>query len=181
MDFSEKILIGILVSVLAWLITNVVMFFLKRYRLENAIVSDVTYHMLGVKEAKDYFEKLFEGTIKENQVIEHTAHYTKDEYELYKSMQNDLVRFFGKRKLLKIIKFYKAFWELEVLIEGFMCDLSKWKDEKKSLSKEDINFLQKKRARIVKLCDILTQREIVSLNDLPDDYRGRIEPSTIIL
>ena len=181
MDFSEKILVGILASVLAWLITNIVMFFLKRYRLENAIVSDVTYHVLGVKEAKDYFEKLFQRTIKENQIIEHAAHYTKDEYELYKSMQNDLVRFFGKRKLIKIIKFYKTFWELEVLIEGFMLDLSKLKDEKKSLNKEDVEFLGKKQTRIVKLCDILTQKEVCKLNDLPDDYRGRIEPSTIIL
>ncbi|MBI2438627.1 MAG: hypothetical protein HYV36_07440 [Lentisphaerae bacterium] len=181
MDFSETILVGILISVLAWLITNVAMFFLKRDRLANAIVTDVTYHVLSVKEAKEYFEKLFQRTIKENQVIEYTAHYTRDEYELYKSMQKDLVRFFGKQKLLKIIKFYKAFWETEVLIEGFMLDLSKWKDEKRSLSKEDIEFLQKKQTRIMKLCEILSKKEICRLDDLPEDYRGRIEPSIIIL
>lgn len=181
MDFSEKLLVGILVSVLAWLVTNAVMFFLKRYRLENAIISDVTYHTLGVMEAKDYFEKLFQLTIKENQPIDYAAHYIRDEYELYKAMQNDLIRYFGKRRLIKIIKYYKAFWELEGLFEGFMFDLTKWKDEKRSLSKQDVEFLQKKKIRIVKLCDILTHKEICKIDDLPDDYRGRIEPSTIIL
>jgi hypothetical protein len=96
-------------------------------------------------------------------------------------MQDDLIKLFGKRKLLKIIKFYKTFWELEVLIEGFMLDLVKWSDEKRFLTKQDIEFLQKKQIRIVKLCEILTQKEIHSLDDLPEDYRGRIEPSTIIL
>ena len=50
--------------------------------------------------------------IKENQTIEYAAYYTKDEYELYNSMQQDIVKLFGKRKLIKIIKLYKTFWEL---------------------------------------------------------------------
>ena len=180
MDFSEKILAGILVSVLVWLITNAVMFFLKRYRLECAIISDIAYHVMGVREAKGYFETLFQSFIKENQSIDYAAYYTKDEYELYKSMQQELVKLFGKKKLLKIMKFYKTFWELEVLSEGFMADIATWKAEKRSLSEKDVKYLRKKQTRILKLCDILTQKEICKIDDLPDDYRGRIEPSIII-
>jgi hypothetical protein len=71
MDFSEELLLGILGTIIAWLVTNIVMFFLKRYRLENAIISDITYHMLGVKEAKDYFIRLFQNTIKEGKPVEY--------------------------------------------------------------------------------------------------------------
>jgi hypothetical protein len=95
-------------------------------------------------------------------------------------MQQDLIKHFGKRKLLKIIKFYKAFWELEVLIEGFMADMAKWKDQKRVLSTSDIEYLSLKKERIIKLCNILAQKEILKLDDLPDDYRGRIEPSIIM-
>jgi hypothetical protein len=64
MSNSDKVLIGIFISVAAWLITNVVMFVLKRYRLQCAIASDISYHILGVREAKDYLDKLFQNVIR---------------------------------------------------------------------------------------------------------------------
>lgn len=180
MNIAEKLLVGILISVLAWIITNVVMFFIKKYRLSSALIADISYHVLGVKEGKDYFEKLFNNYIKENQAIEYAAYFSKDEYELYKCVQSDLVKYFDKRNLVRIIKFYKGLWELEALSEGLTNDLMKWKEEKRVLNKDDVKFLCRKKIRIIKLCDILTQKEISKIEDLPDDYRGRIEPSTII-
>lgn len=179
MDFATKLLLGILASVVAWLISSVVMFFLKRRRMENAIVCDLEYRAFDAIEGKNYLAKLFAGGIKAGQGIDYASRYTRDENDLYKSMQTDLIRLFGRRRLLKIIKVYKAYQELDVLTEGLMLDLTEWKDAKKSLSEDDVNFLLKKKERIVRLCDILTKREIHTVDDLPDDYRGRAGPDSV--
>ena len=181
MTFVQALLLGILVSISAWLVTNVVLYFLRRHRLKCAIISDIAYHLVGVKEALEYLDGLFQKTLKKGETIKYTHHYTRDDYELYKAVQGDLTKFFGKSNLIKIVKFYKAFWELETLCQGLMLDLQRWRDEKRTLSAEDISYLKKKRDRIKKLGGLLTQRDVKDIKDLPDDYRGRLEPSTMII
>ncbi len=181
MAYYEKLLVGILITVLAWLINGIVMFLLKRNRLSSAIVSDISYHIRDVKEGKEYLLSFFERKIKENQVIEYVPRYTKDEYVLYKCIQQDIVKLFGKHKLLKIMKFYQGFAELEVLFDGLSVDLMKWKEEKRVLNKSDVEFMNRRLTRIVKLCDIVAAKDISKLDDLPEDYRGRIEPSATVL
>lgn len=180
MSFNEKLLLGIFIGIITFLVTNIILFILKRMRVRAALLSDISYHIIELREIINFLDKLFEFDIVENKIISYSAYYTKDEFDFYKSLQKDLMIYFGKNNILKIIKFYKSIWEVHVLMEGFMNDLTKWQGEKRVLTKNDIAWLKRKKERIVRLITVLTTKDINKLMDLPEDYRGRIEPSTLI-
>lgn len=180
MTVSDYVLSGILVSIFGWLFTNILLFVLKKQRLSSAIIADVNYHLKGVKEAKDYINKFFDRNIIEGRVIDNAAYFTKEEYDIFKSMQKELFKYYGEKKLTKIIRFYKAFWELEVIIDGFMLDVRTWKNEKRKLTRDDVDFMLKRKDRIIKLAELITKADIKNINDLPDDYMGRVAPDTLV-
>ena len=48
----------------------------------------------------------------------------------------------------------------------------KWSAEKRQLKKDDIQYITKRKDRIISLLDLITEREINKLADLREDYRG---------
>ena len=172
MNSSEKLLIGILTVIIGWIITNVILFFLKRYRLKCAIIADIQHHLMGAKEAKVFLFNYFEKNIKEGHNINYPTVFTRSEYELYNSIQKELIDYFGKKNLLKIIKIYSCLWESEAWLVGLTNVFVKWSTENRKLSSEDINFLRDRKDRIIKLLDIITEKKINKLKDLREDYRG---------
>jgi hypothetical protein len=180
MTLSEKILAGIAVGLIVWFVQIIVSYFVQKKRLESAMIVDINYHLLGVGEAKNFLNSLAEKIVIEGKEITYCAHYTRDEYELYKSLQPILYKYFDKNSIEKTTKFYKAFWELEVLLEGMMKDLWNWKDNKTILNKDDIEYFKAKKARIESLAQLLTRERITKIADLPNDYRDRKGPEYII-
>lgn len=181
MTVSDYVLAGILVSIVGWSFTNTLLFILKKHRISTAIIADVNYHLKGVKEAKDYINKFSDRNLIAGQIIDQAAYYTKEEYDIFKNMQKELFIYYGKKKLTKIIRFYKAFWELEVIIDGFMLDVRTWKKDRRTLTKDDVDFMLKRKDRIIKLSDLISKAEIKCINDLPDDYMGRVAPDTLVI
>ncbi len=181
MSFNEKLTLGILIGISTFFLTNIIIFLLKKKRINASILSEISYQISDLKEMSNFLQVLFQSTIIKDSKIEYSAYFTKEEFNIYNALQKDLSLYFGKRKLIKILKVYKAFWEINILMEGFFKDLTKWSDEKRILTNEDINWLKRKSDRIIKLISILTSKEIYKIEDLPDDYRGRIEPSTLLL
>jgi hypothetical protein len=70
--------------------------------------------------------------------------------------------------------------EVNVLMDGLAKDILKLYEEKKTLDGDEISYLKRKKDRISALVNILTRKEFKKLRDLPEDYRGRISPQTII-
>ncbi len=180
MTLSEKILSGIAVGIIVWSVKYIVSYFVQKKRLESALIVDINYHLLGVNESKSFLNGLTDKVVQEGKPVKYCAHFTRDEYDLYKSVQNLLFKYFGKDSIEKITKFYKAFWELEVLFEGLMKDLWEWKDQNKILDKEDVEYFKLKRSRIESLATLLTRDNIKKISDLPNDYRDRKGPEHII-
>ncbi len=172
---TEELLVGILVVIIGWFSTNIIVFLLKRYRLKAAIIADINNHLLGAKDARTYLNNLFEQIIKENKPIEYAFRFIKSENLLYKSMQEDLIKFFGKKNLIKIIIIYDRLWEAENAIEALMGLIIKWRNEKRVLSGNDIEFLKSNRNKVIKLIDVITEKEIKGLEDLKEDYRGHLK------
>ena len=180
MTLSEKILAGIAIGLIVWLIKLIISYFVQKKRLESALVVDINYHLLGISEARSFLNGLDEKVVIEGKTISYCAHYTKDDYELYKSVQTLLFKYFDKNSIEKITKFYKAFWEVEVLFEGLMKDLWSWKEDKKILDKEDIEYFKAKKSRVESLVQLLTKDSIRKIGDLPSDYRDRKGPEHIL-
>lgn len=155
--------------------------FVYKSRVQTGLLTELCYQANQVEEASEYVEKLFDGSIEAGSEIKHSAHYTPENYEYFKSITCDLPIYLSKNKLSKTIKFYKALEEFDTLVDGLMKDLTILKSEKKKITQEDMDFLKRKRDRIVALKKIICSSKLISLNDLPDDYRDRLKPPTIIM
>lgn len=172
MQFAEKIWSGILISLVAWMITNVSIFFLKKNRVSTALVTDIKLRISGMKEYQSFLDKLFSEYVGVGKVIEMGAYFTGEGYELYKSLQQDLIKYYGKRNLENIIKFYKYSFELDTLVSGLLTDICKYNDNKTSLSVGEVKLLANRKERIIRIINILAGKEIMKIKNLPYDYRG---------
>jgi hypothetical protein len=184
MESHIKLLLGMLTTVvgtiIVWAITNIILFFIRKHRLKQAILIDIDFLMLAALENKNFLELFCERQIKESNIIEYSVHYTKEKLDFYKSMHSDLIKFIDNNTLQKIIKFYNSFQAMEALMEGFFKDITIAYEKKVELEKRQIDYLKAKANRIIKLCESLSNRYRIGMLDaLPDDYII-IPPSTII-
>jgi hypothetical protein len=181
MDIATKLLVGILVSVVAWSITSISMFLLKRRRMRDALLCDIAIRAVNVVENRKYIEALFDDVIKEGKKIAYSCRYTRTDDSLYKSTLGELIRVSDRRTLLKITKAYTMLDELDILAEGFFLDITKWREKERILSEDDVRFLRKKKERILSMCDLAPKPEIKGLSDLRDDYQGKLGPESLLL
>ena len=180
MLFAEKIWTGILISLVAWMTTNASIFFLKKKRVDAAILTDIKLRISGMKEYQVFLDKLFSEYVGVEKIIEMGAYFTGEGYELYKSLQQDLIKYYGKSNLENIIKFYKYSFELDTLVCGLLTDIGKYKDNKTSLSADEVKILANRKERIVRIINVLAAKEIVKIKNLPYDYRGLTDSASII-
>lgn len=180
MTLSDKILSGLSVAFIIWLTQAAFSYLIKKHRLEKALIVDIHYHLLGISEAKNFINMLFEKVIKEGNTIKRTFHFAEDDYGLYKSVQNLLFAYFKHDKIEKLIKFYKLLWEAEHAIIGLIKDLEELKVKGESISADDFDFLQSKKERINSLLGILNINNVKKIDDLPGDYRHRKGPEHMV-
>jgi len=179
MSFEEKVLSGILVGLVVWLITKAAMYFLKRERIKAGLITDIEFHIKSIRESNEYLKEWL-PSLKRDATIEYSARHTANDYAYFRSVLPVLPEYFEKNVLTRILRFYKSIEEYDVLLGGFFFDVSGWKIEKRKLSEEDLSYLVRKMGRITSLGKILAERPITDLRSLPIDFEGKIPAASII-
>ena len=180
MTLTDRILATILGGLALWLITKVVSYFVKRSRIQAALLADIAIHIAGAMKQRDAVAKLIENHVSEGQKLPFPISYDVGEYLLYKSLQKDLPEYLRKTEIVKVVKFYQALWEMDVSIKGLASTLGKWEENDVVLSKEQVAHAKRWKERVDSYCQILTGRDVRELTDLPDDYRLVKGPETVV-
>src|SRR5208337_338144 len=110
----ESIQATILATLVGWLITNVVSFFVRRGRLRAALLADIMLNVAGANEQRATLAKLITNQVIAGRTIAFPIFYNVGEYLLYKAIQQDLPKYLRKSELVKVVKFYQALWTLDV-------------------------------------------------------------------
>jgi len=177
---AEKLLLTIIGALLIWVIKEISNHFIKRSRLKAGLVADIMLYIAGAKEQRGAVKILVEDTAQEGRKLPFPISYNVGQYNFYNSIQRDLPAYLSKSELVKVIKFYQAIWELDVLINGLATTLGLWEREKHELTDRDIRHITKRKARIDSFCEAITSKEINSILDLPDDYRQVKGAETVV-
>lgn len=177
---TDKLLVTIIGGLVLWMIKELIVHQVKKRRLKAAILSEISVLAASVKETKQFLEGAFSTTLKKGEKVEYSADYTPEEFDVYNVHAPTLTSYLSMDELERVIKFYRGVKEFEVLCVGFFRDLNEWKKQNHQLSEEDVQYLAKKKARIISIATILDRKEIGSLKDLPNDYRGQLTPETIV-
>jgi hypothetical protein len=170
--FIQNIIIGASIIVVGWIITNIVLFILKNFKLRNAILTDISFKIEELKECKDFLLKYSDELIRINETITRAPRFTKDELILFRTIFPTILNCFNIKNYIKIIKFYGIFDEINML---------KFKDDKRILEENDVVYLNRKKDRIIKLIDIILQKVINKISDLPNDYSDRVSPTSLVI
>ncbi len=180
MTLTDKLLVTILSGLLIWIIKDLTVYFLQRNRIQAALLTEVAFLIEAVTEAKRYLEESFQKTVQTGKEVQYSAAFTAEERNIYKEYSPVLTSYLAERNLVRLIKFYRAVQEFEVLCTGFFSDLTEWKKQKHTLTDDDVRYLDRKKARIVSIANIITARSVHKISDLPEDYRGELGPGTIV-
>jgi hypothetical protein len=177
---TETPLIGILVGIIIWLVTNAASFLLRGYRLKNALIEDIRHRISNLEEIESYLDEYFKNNIKEGVSLEDYARYTKEKFPFYEDVREDLYKYFGTKRLITIMRCYEALEEIEILMAGLNRDFYEYGKKKVKLSAGDVILFERKKDRIISVVKILNRTEIRSMSDLPTDYRGMMSAASII-
>lgn len=151
-----------------------------RSRIENSLLSDIKLNIEQIKEAYDYLKKYESKFLIKGTTLNYIDRFRSTENTFYQSHAKELPIYFSYKTLNKISKFYYTFWELQILMEGFVNFLSYLSKNKISLSDNEIERAKNKLLRIYKLCELIQKNQIGSLSNLLENYEGRISPDTMI-
>ncbi len=116
----------------------------------------------------------------EKEIIKRAPRFSRDHLVLFKTMMPTMVTYLGNRNLLKVIKFYGTFDEINMLVEGLFNDFNFHKDNEEPLTNDDVSYLTRKKDRIIKLIDLIPKK-INIIGNLPDNYGERIPPTALII
>jgi hypothetical protein len=79
MTFEERLLSGILVAIVAWLVTNVVMYVLRRERIASGLITDIGFHIGNINESIAYLQKWLLESVKIDNEIGYSTCHTPDD------------------------------------------------------------------------------------------------------
>jgi len=176
----EKILYAAIAGLFVWIVKGVISYLVIRSRITQSLLSDIELNIEQIKEAYDYLKKFESDHLTEGNTLGYIDKFIKTEDSFYASQIKDLPKFYSRKTLDKITKFYFSFWELQILIEGLMNYLKYLSDRQIELSRDEIDRSKKKLVRIYKLADIILKNRIKSLSDLLENYEGRLGPDAMI-
>jgi hypothetical protein len=180
MTFSDKLLLAIFSGIIIWILKDLTIYILQRNRIRAALVAEISFLIGAIKDTKQYLDDSFQKTIQAGKEVQYSATYTSEDRDVYKDYAPVLTSYFGERDLARVIKFYRAVQGFEVLSTGFFSDLTEWKKQKRTLSQDDVQYLGRKKARIISIANIITARDVHKISDLPEDYRGELDAGSIV-
>ena len=177
--FFNKLLIGISIGITVWILTNLMLLILKIFKIKNAILTDISFKIEELSECKEFLIKYFDEMINEKEHIVRAPRFTRDELLLFKIFLPSMLTYLGNNNLIRLIKFYGTFDEINILLEGLFNDFNFHKVNEKPLTTDDVSYLIKKKDRIIKLIDLIPKKVNI-LRNLPDNYIERISPTSLI-
>ena len=180
MSESEKIIYAAAAGITVWIIQKVISYLVIRSRVNHGILSDIKLNIDQIKEACDYLKKFDAEFLHEETKLGYIDKFDKSESIFYKSLINELPKYYCRKTLDKINKFYYSFWELQTLIDGLMIYINYLADNDMELTKTEIERAKKKLTRIFKLGEIILKNKINSISDLIENYEGRLGPDSML-
>jgi len=180
MTLTDSLLATFLAGFILWLITKTISYFIKRSRIREAILADINIIIASAKEQGSATKKLIEEQVIEGKKIPFPIFYSVGDFPLYAALQCDLLNYFNKAEIVKVIKLYQVLWETDHSINSLVAVLSKWEEEKLSLSHEQVAHIKKRGERIESYIQAITVKEFRSLADLPEDYRTIKSAETVV-
>jgi hypothetical protein len=178
--FTDKLLLTLIGGLLLWIIKDVTIYLLQRSRIRAALLTEVSFLIRSIVDTKQYLEGPFSKTIQAGKKVEYSAIFTAEEPRIYNEYAPVLTSYFRSRDLVRVIKFYRAVQEFAVLSTGFFSGLTAWKTQDYVLKVVDVQYLERKKARIVSIANIIASKDIHDISELPEDYKGALDASTII-
>lgn len=179
MLFDEKLLSGIFIGLSVWIITKATMYILLRERTKAGLIADIELEIKGIKGTNEYLREWFTTLIVGEQIT-YSARHNAGDYSYFHAMLPELPKLFSGEVFTKILRYYKAVEEYDLLLGGFFADITVWKQRRRKLSSDDISYLSRKLERITALGAILAHQKIETLAELPSDYEGKIAAKAII-
>ena len=170
---TGKIFIGIFIGIVVWLLKAGITHFVRTQRIQKLLLSDISFHISNMKANKDYLDNSFHKHFEEGKKVIYGANYTASSFTLFKSIYPQLAYYLGGTELEKTLKFYNSAREFEVLLQGLFGGLNGWKQKNHIITKEDIEYLERKADRIKSIPKIVCENPIRKLSDLPNDYEGK--------
>jgi hypothetical protein len=180
MTEAEKIIYTAIAALIIWIAQKVITYFVIRSRITQSLLSDIKLNIDQIKEAHYYLIKFESNYLVIGKKLGYVDRFTKAETSFYKSQIDDLPKYYSRKTLDKISKFYYSFWELQILIEGFTIYLNYLSEKDIELSKNEIERAKRKLSRIYKLIEVILKNKINTLSDLIENYEGRIGPDSMI-
>lgn len=174
----ESLIVVILGAIVVWLVQSLVGFFLRRQAIESALLADIQTKEINLVGNKKFLDELIDNKIAEDEEVLYTAHFQAPKTTLYDVLLTQIISHLPDH-FTAISKIYTAFKEVDELLEGILQDLTIWKEQHHKLKKEDIDYLGAKRDRIASYVSKFNEREIRTLSDLPQDYRGVQGPEIV--
>jgi len=171
MNASESFAVGVLGALLVWLVKSGVGWFLRRRAIYKAILLDIQSRVELWSSNKQFLNKLVDSDLSIGREVPYTALFQPSKDSLFHSLLSETIIYLPDL-FAKISKIYAAFQEAEELLLGILRDLTIWKEKSHILAKSDVDYLKAKRDRINSYESIFNKRPIISLCDLPGDYRG---------
>jgi hypothetical protein len=163
----------------AWLLGRSVALIVKRNRLKNYLEVCLWIHFEGARDSQKWLTRVMSDTLKEGQVVDGAPLYTRDELDDLTSVREQSVELLTRREMVRLTKCFRTLWELEALFKGFCRRLREHQDTRQPLDHDSVVHLVKRARRINALIDLLP-KQLKSLDDLPEDYAGRIGAEVLV-
>jgi hypothetical protein len=180
MNDVEKIIYTAIAGVIIWIAQKLISYLIIRSRITQSLLSEIKLNVEGIKEAYNYLKRYEDIYLIGGKKLEYVDKFIKTDNSYYRSQMNELPKYYARKTIDTISKFFYYFWELQTLIEGLMAYLNHLHECDSELSENDISRAKKKLLRIYSLADVILKKEINSLSDLMASYDGILGPDSMI-
>ena len=176
---QDQLFTTIITGLTLWAATGTANFFFKRYYLCRALLSDMRKEAQRADQLKDYFLGYIGTSLKPGQVIELSARFTRDEHSFLDDIRHELINILP-RFLERVLAFYEAVEEMEILTENFFIEVTIWKNDKHILTEADHLYLLGKVGRIIRLAELFNSKPFNKISDIPLSYDGRLQATRVL-
>jgi len=180
MTEAEKIIYTATIGFIIWFLQKAISYIVFRSRITQSLLSDMKLNADQVQEAYDYLKKFEKTYLIEGNKLEYINKFIKNETSYYQCQLAELPKYYSRKTIDRLSKFYYSLWELTMIIEGLVNYLTHLYESNTVLSDNEILRATKKLSRIYKLAEIILRNKTTSLSDLIDNYEGRLGPDSTI-
>jgi hypothetical protein len=175
----QSIIAGICVGLLVWGMQWLIRFQWNARKIEVALVIDINNRIRELHDVVDFVGTFVGEKVKEGIPLDRTANYFAFDYRVYSSLLPLIVDHFSEDDLRRVQEFYGAYAEFDELAKGFFAGVTEWRDSKRVITGEDVEFLKRKFQRIKAYKDYV-QNYVSFIRELPHRMTNRTAPSYVL-